>query len=113
MDNLRVFESNEVELARLEAFAQLATASDFNKDSRFGIGTQVMYYDYGQDWKYTGLLTVDYEAECSREWQSVCPRDHKLICNCDSFKKLKEMADYYVQQLCEGNICINLYEKFE
>lgn len=112
MDNLRVFKSNEVESARLEAFAQLATASDFNKDSRFGIGTQVMYYDYGQNWKYTGLLTIDYD-ENSRAWQSVSPRDHELICSCDSFEKLKEMADYYVQQLCEGYITVDLYKKFE
>ena len=114
MSNLRVFKKGEIELTRLTIFAELCNSSEHN-DGRFDISVCEMYFDYGQNWKYVGLLTTDLNDGIRgiRDWQSFCPRTHDLICNCDSISKLKEMADYYVKSLYESSTGSQLYDVFE
>ncbi len=113
MNNLKVFKMTDVEYSRLKAFSEFAFnyQLESRKASDFFIGVGEMYFDFGQNWKYTGLITKNEETE--QDWQTLCPRDHELVTNCDSVAKLKEMAEYYIDHLDKGEICVNLYEKFE
>lgn len=113
MDNLKVFKWTDVEYSRLKAFSEFAFnyQLESHKADDFFVGVGVTYFDFGQDWKYTALITKNEETDDS--WQSVCPRDHKLITNCDSVSKLKAMAEYYIDHLDNGEISISLYKVFE
>ena len=80
---------------------------------RFFVEIRDMYFDYGQDWMYTGFLTTNLED--SNSWQSFCPRDWELIVNTDSVEKLTAMAEYYMQSLYDGESYTGkeLYPVFE
>ena len=113
MSNLKVFKQTDVQYSRLKAFQQFAFMYQLEtyKAYDFRIGIQDMYFDYGQNWMYTGLVTIDEEE--GRDWQSLCPRDHELVTNCDSVTQLKAMAEYYIDHLDKGEISIDLYKVFE
>ena len=113
MNNLKKFKQTDVEYSRLKAFQQFAFMYQLEtlKAYDFNLGIKDMYFDYGQDWWYTGLITVDEEKEQS--WQSLCPRDHELVTNCDSVAQLKAMAEYYIDHLDKREFSIDLYEVFE
>lgn len=83
-----------------------------NKNFRYDVRIKEMYFDYGQDWKYTGFLTTDLDDATERSWQSFCPRDWELIVTTNDINKLIDMAWYYMEHLIEGDFD-NLYEKFE
>ena len=113
MSNLKVSKMTDVEYARLKAFSEFAFnyQLETRKADDFFVGVGETYFDYGQYWKYTALITKDEEKEES--WQSRCPRDHELVTNCDSVAQLKAMAEYYIDHLDKGEICIDLYKVFE
>lgn len=83
-----------------------------NKNFRYDVRIKDMYFDYGQDWKYTGFLTTDLDDATERSWQSFCPRDWELIVTTNDINKLIDMAWYYMEHLIEEDFD-NLYEKFE
>lgn len=83
-----------------------------NKNFRYDVKIKEMYFDYGQDWKYTGFLITDLDEPTDRSWQSFCPRDWELIVTTADISKLVDMAWYYMEHLIEGDFD-NLYEKFE
>ena len=109
MGKIRVYDYCEIERQRLSLFKTLAN-SFF--DERYTVTVETTYFDFGQNWKYTALITYD-NKDINRHWQSVCPRDYELIISTDSITKMRDMAKYYVNGIIEGNICVNLFEKFE
>lgn len=82
-----------------------------NKNFRYEVAIKDMYFDYGQNWMYTGFLTTDTEENDS--WQSLCPRDWELVVTTNDIDKLIDMAWYYMDKVASGKICVSLYEKFE
>lgn len=104
MNNIRVYEETEIQYRKLNLFADMVT--DYLKNGYMSVRTT--YFDYGQDWKYTALLTT----KNNDTWQSLCPRDYELILYVDSIVILDKIAHYYAEKLDEGAIDIHLYEVF-
>lgn len=68
-----------------------------------------IYFDVGQQWMYTALITTD--TRTGESWQSLCPRDWELVVNCMDIEKIIEMANYYMETI--GKHEVRLYPKFE
>ena len=68
-----------------------------------------VYFDVGQEWMYTALITTD--TRNGEHWQSLCPRDWVLVVNCMDIEKIIEMANYYMETM--GKHEVKLYLKFE
>ena len=84
-----------------------------NKNYRYEVSIKEMYFDYGQDWKYTGFLTRDTEADWVSEWQSLCPRDWELVVTETNIDRIIAMAWFYMDNVRKPYIeRKNLYEKF-
>lgn len=81
-----------------------------NNKFKFVVSIENMYFDYGQDWKYTGFLTTDTDTD--RSWQSLCPRDWDLVVTETDINRIQEMAFYYMDHLAKNDIEVFLYEKF-
>ncbi len=81
-----------------------------NKNFRFEITIENIYFDFGQDWKYTSFIT--YDSDKNMSWQSFCPRDWELIVSCMDIAKLIDMAWYYMDHVTKGDFK-ELYKKFE
>lgn len=103
MGKIRIYDRNEIEFARLKTFANMVN----EKTTKFFVETKNIYFDFGQDWRYTALVTEDLK-EADRTWQSVNPRDYEAIITCDSFEKLNEYATKYVKGLEDGKISMHL-----
>ena len=71
-----------------------------NKNFRYNVTIKNMYFDFGQDWKYTGLLTQDTEED--NEWQSLNPKEWKDVVNCDSISEIVDMAWTYMDKLVQS-----------
>lgn len=87
-----------------------------NKNFRYEVSIKTMYFDAGQDWKYTGFLTVDTDRadDMLGSWQSLCPRDWELVVECMDINKIVAMAWFYMDNLNKDSRAdIRLYEKFE
>ncbi len=111
-DILRVYNENELEYKRLEMFADFTNMELTEKgDVLYVVTVEDMYFDFGQDWKYTGLLTTKANES---SWQSLCPRDWELVITTDSTQKLQEMAKWYANKLINnGSWRDVLYEVFK
>jgi hypothetical protein len=85
-----------------------------NKNFRYDVTIKTIYFDMGQDWKYTAFITEDEdeESEILSSWQSLCPRDWSLVVECTDIPKIIDMAWCYMDSLVSGKD-IKLYEKFE
>lgn len=107
----RIYDETTTEYFRMLLFKEVANAILYGTHKYLSIAD--MYFDYGQDWKYTGLLMNNFET--GRDYQAFCPRDYKLIITCDSVEKIKEMATYYAtkQSNFEWDYRDSLFEKFE
>lgn len=82
-----------------------------NKNFRYDIGIKNIYFDYGQNWKYTAFITYDEDTE--DEWQSLCPRDWELVVTETDINKIVAMAWFYMDNLQKPwSERKNLYEKF-
>lgn len=92
----------------IEACAQWMSE---NKNWRYDVAMSDTYFDFGQKWMWTTIVITD-EVEDSH-WQGLSPRDWKLIITCDSVSKITDMAWYFMDNIANNNICVNLYEKFE
>lgn len=103
-------------LKALQLFAEACTQwMGENKNFRFDVTIENIYFDFGQDWMWTTIVVTDEEddSEITRSWQALSPRDWELIVTCDSISKLTEMAWYFMDNIANDNICVRLYEKFE
>lgn len=107
----RIYAKTTKEYYRMLLFKEVANVILYDKHKYLSIAD--MYFDYGQDWKYTGLLMNSFET--GRDYQAFCPRDYKLIITCDSVEKIIEMATYYAtkQSNNEWNHHNSLYKEFE
>jgi hypothetical protein len=94
----------------LEAFAMACTKWD-EKHHNYNhmVTTKDVYFDAGQDWMYTALITTD--TRTGDHWQALCPRDWELVVNCMDIVKIIEMANYYMENVEKYQV--NLYPKFE
>jgi hypothetical protein len=100
-------------LKALQLFAEACTQwMGENKNFRYDVTIENTYFDAGQDWMWTTIIVKD-EDDCGRSWQALCPRDWELIVTCDSISKLTDMAWDFMDNIAKGNICVNLYKRFE
>ena len=86
-----------------------------NKNYRYQVYIKQMYFDYGQNWQYTGFCTVDTEETNGTlsSWQSLCPRDWELVVECMDINKLIAMAWFYMDNLQKPySERKSLYERF-
>ena len=109
MARITVFNTNDIEYDRLQTFANIVNNEMERAHNNTRVYVKETYFDFGQDWKYSALITYKSEND---HWQSLCPRDWEMVADADSMAHLKAMAEYYAKGLLEGKICINLYEVF-
>lgn len=86
-----------------------------NKSYRYQVYIKQMYFDYGQDWQYTGFCTVDTEETSGTltSWQSLCPRDWELVVEETDINKIIAMAWFYMDNLQKPySERKNLYQRF-
>lgn len=85
-----------------------------NKNFRYNVEIKVVYFDYGQNWKYTALITTDEDdnSDATRSWQSLCPRDWSIVVECTDIKQIINMAWYYMDKISQGKVSVALYEKW-
>lgn len=107
MGKIRTYRATEIEAIRLNAFADVCNRLFAENDMDMTIVVKDIYFDYGQDWMYTAPITVD-NRETSYSWQTLCPRDYEIIIGCDSISDMCRYADYYVNEMVDGNVCVNL-----
>lgn len=107
---IKCYNEDSVEFLKLKIFRDVA--NKILLQNNYGMHIKDIYFDYGQDWWYTALITKNLSTESS--WQSFCPRDYELIVSCDSISKLMQMATYYSENIIKGNwdYKMSLYEKF-
>jgi len=99
-------------LKALQLFAEACTQwMGENKNFRYDVSIKNVYFDAGQDWMWTTIVVNDEDDKGS--WQAFCPRDWELIVTCDSISKLTDMAWDFMDNIAKGNICVNLYKRFE
>lgn len=112
MGKIKTYTTNDLELHKIELFARLVNSalSEVN-DDRYCMEVKDMYFDFGQNWMYTGFVTCDEKNFTS--WQSFCPRDYELILDTDSIEKLSNMAVYYAIELHKGSKDIRFDIKFK
>jgi hypothetical protein len=100
-------------LKALQLFAEACTQwMGENKNFRYDVTIENIYFDASQDWMWTTIVVND-EDDWGRSWQALCPRDWELIVTCDSISKLTDMAWDFMDNIAKGNICVNLYKRFE
>lgn len=106
-NKIKTYTMGTVERMRLEVFCVFVNTvvSDFR------LTVEDIYFDYGQNWLYSGIV---YKSAKS-EYQAFCPRDWELILETDSILKLYEMATYYAEMQVKGEWSYkkSLYEIFE
>ena len=82
-----------------------------NKSYKYSVDIGTVYFDHGQDWKWTTFITTDEDDDS--HWQSLCPRDWELVVECMDINKLIAMAWFYMDNLQKPySERKNLYEKF-
>lgn len=102
MSMITVYELGTLQHERLTAFMHFA-----NKHLQFAkIKLENIYFDMGQDWKYTALVT--YRTDNMSSWQSLCPRDYEKVVMCDSFEQIQAWACKYADEINNSNICVDL-----
>jgi hypothetical protein len=103
-------------LMAMRVFVEACNQYNFeNKNYRYEVSIKEMYFDYGQNWKYTGFCTVDTEETNGTlaSWQSLCPRDWELVVECMDINKLIAMAWFYMDNLQKPySERISLYQQF-
>ena len=107
MSAIRIYKSNEPEAIRLNLFADFCNALYKAHKTNEEIKVEEIYFDFGQNWMYTALVTYDYDGKSS--WQTVGPRDYEIIINCTNEADLFRYADYYVTARIDCDaVCIDL-----
>lgn len=107
---IKCYNEDSVEFLRLKIFRDVA--NKILLQNNHGMQIKDIYFDFGQDWWYTALITKELSSGVS--CQSFCPRDYELIVSCDSISKLMQMATYYAENIVKGlwDYKMSLYEKF-
>ena len=106
MASIRIYNPTEIGHIRLRTFATACNATYAAHDMDERIKVEDIYYDYGQNWKYTALVT--YDDAKGDSWQTFCPRDYEIILECDNIATLLRYADYYVEARLNGEICVDI-----
>lgn len=106
MNKIREYQPNEIQYAKLKLFA------DFTNNILTEIGDALhkvcvenIYFDFGQNWKYTALVTYKGGSD---SWQSFYAREYELIIDTDSIDEMYAMAKFYAKSLANGKICVDL-----
>lgn len=110
MSLIRTYEKNETEYQTLQLFATMVNRIALEEKVAIYMDIKDVYFDFGQDWLYTALITEDLRNGTT--WQSLCPSDYELILKTDSITKLKSMAWTCVNLYKEGE-SIALYEVYK
>lgn len=106
MSKLKLYEQTDIEYLRLKLFSDYANMLLDKTDSTCLIEIEETYVDFGQNWKYTALITFDLKDKST--WQSLNFRDYEAIVSCDSVSEIKIYAEAYVRGLLNGEICQRL-----
>lgn len=102
-------------LMAMRVFVEACNQYNFeNKTYRYQVSIKEMYFDYGQDWKYTGFYTEDTEDEYNLGgWQSLCPRDWELVVTETNIDRIIAMAWFYMDNVRKPyGERKSLYERF-
>lgn len=105
MGKIRIYDKTEPEYQKLQIFANIV--NNFLDNTPFNVTVENTYFDFGQDWKYTTLITHNH-IKHNDTWQSVCPRDYEIIIDCDSISHMYNMAKFYAEEVQQGKYCIDL-----
>jgi hypothetical protein len=87
-----------------------------NNNFKYDITTENVFFEFGQDWKYTSFITTDVESESEDEksWQSLCPRDWELVVTETDINRIIEMAFFYMDNLQKPPYQrMDLFQKFD
>lgn len=94
MSLIKVYPKNSMEYKKLELFASMCDDKFDEKGIDCFVTIETTYFDFGQDWKYTALIT----NEATSSYQSLCPRDYENILLCDSISELDRYAEIYTSK---------------
>lgn len=108
MGKIRIYEATEIESIRLHTFANIANEIYKSHGMSEYITVEDIYFDYGQNWWHTALVTNAPDEKWGNRWQTVCPRDYEIIISCDSVADLARYADYYVEARIDDEVCVDL-----
>lgn len=106
MAKIRTYDYYELETKKFMLFADIANRKFMESKVGFYVDIADTYFDLGQDWKYTTLITE--RLSDGSTWQSFCPRDWEKIVDCDSFKQIEEWAIKYANGIINGEFCVDL-----
>lgn len=106
MSVIRIYNANEVEWSKLQLFCSMCNKILMENKAHKMVYVEECYFDFGQDWKYTALITEDFTTDS--KWQSVNPRDYGNIVTSDSFSEIEMWAYNYADALIDGKISVQL-----
>lgn len=95
MSSIKVYSKDSMEYRKLKLFADMCNGKFREKEIRCYVTIETTYFDFGQDWKYTALITTEMFGS---SWQSLCPRDYENILLCDSISEMDRYAEKYVNE---------------
>ena len=100
---IRTYHESELGYYKLDMFAKSCNsilqcmANNIGLARHYTICIENTYFDMSQDWWYTSPIT--YNGSTKHGWQSLCPRDYKVLLESDSFEKIHKYAMAYVDYL--------------
>lgn len=106
MSLIRVHKLGSAEYGKLKFFAEVANRQFLEMRRGFYIDIKDIYFDYGQNWMYTALITERFSDDST--WQSLCPRDYENVVASDSFSEIEAWAIYYATEVANGKISVDL-----
>lgn len=106
MSLIRVYDEKEIEYRKLQFFCDVCNNELINWGAHKYVFIRECYFDLGQDWKYTALITEDFAKYST--WQSVCPRDYEAIVSSDSFSEIEAWAYDYAEALMREEVGVHL-----
>lgn len=101
---IRTYTRQDLEYCKLETFCVLANNNLVGTTYRVGLND--IYFDYGAQWRYTGVITYDdsYDRDdVLYSHQTLCPRDYEILVTSDSFNDILNMAAMYANHLINGS----------
>lgn len=108
MGTIRIYKDTELESIRLRTFADICNRKFRQNGLPMWVTLEEIYFDFGQNWMYTAPITYDRRKDKESSWQSLCPRDYEIITDCDSIGDMNRYADYYVNAVIDGDICVDI-----
>ena len=72
-----------------------------NKNFRYDISIKTVYFDIGQNWKWTTFIVTDTDTDMNEEWQAMNPKEWLEVVNETDIGKLTDLAWKFMDKLAQ------------